>query len=645
MLTRFVIDLDGPDAREETLLGGLATLVLHAPDRAAVRRQGLIAAVETGGCPGQIRAWMVPRLWEASRTRDRHLCLGMTLPEIVGELLQAAGLPASYARFEWEREPPPLEAAWQWDESSLAFLARLLAEAGLAYWFDHGEDGERLVLGSPPSSPPLALPAFGERGSFRRRLEADGWGPVLRGEALLPGPDPGVWFSPDPRARPARMASGRHLGDLGDPARPYRFRFTAQERPFPARPAPPHPPLPGALRARIAGTGQTAERDGRGRVRIRLPCGISTGHAVPKGFWVPLAQPLGGPAGGVHLPLRPGAWVMLSVPGGEPARAVITGLMPEPSPGLDGGPARAADMALVAAEGGSGWFDLAFGAHKSVSLGNRVEISAVTRTELIGGIRNELVLGSANTMAVGPAVQFAAQGSIQYVCGRRVEINEAGGCRISRSAGELGIEEYFVGAGVDGACERAWRGIRRHLAWSLLAASATAAFMGLGEELGSSDLPGEGRSLEYLSEGLGVGMALLLLRESWALGRLAAFMGRQRFAGILRVDRQGVDIVASDVRNVTGEDLSISLRCGETGEDYAFARPMDGCQILVRPSELILSAREGAAFTLNPRGATLALSGKERMAFGEQVRISGRQVDLAGSEVIRLSAQGAILLG
>ncbi len=101
---------------------------------------------------------IVPTLWRTTLRRGNRIYQHLTTPEIVTQLLT-----------EWDIEPelridpgayPTHEYRVQYGETDFAFLSRLLEEAGIAYFFLHGEgqDGgmgqelSKLVLADEPQS-------------------------------------------------------------------------------------------------------------------------------------------------------------------------------------------------------------------------------------------------------------------------------------------------------------------------------------------------------------------------------------------------------------------------------------------------------------------------------------------------------------
>lgn len=124
-------------------------------------------------------------------------------------------------------------------------------------------------------------------------------------------------------------ASGiEHLPGPPRSGRGYQNRFVAIPADCPYRPRrkTPKPSIAGLLRAVIDGTDSgRSELDALGCYRIILPFDTVTRAPGQSSCPVRLASPYGGPAEGLHFPLRPGTQVMVAFHHGDPDRPVIIG--------------------------------------------------------------------------------------------------------------------------------------------------------------------------------------------------------------------------------------------------------------------------------------------------------------------------------
>jgi len=91
---------------------------------------------------------VVPFLWRLGQRIQNRLFQHISIPDIVEKILGEWKI-----EHEWRIEAlhyPPLELRMQYGETDLAFVSRLLEEAGISYWFVDGKETSRLVLGDTP---------------------------------------------------------------------------------------------------------------------------------------------------------------------------------------------------------------------------------------------------------------------------------------------------------------------------------------------------------------------------------------------------------------------------------------------------------------------------------------------------------------
>ncbi|MBI4702917.1 MAG: type VI secretion system tip protein VgrG [Deltaproteobacteria bacterium] len=163
---RFAIGLLGSDSQDVELgsaLGARAALNVHlAPGRGPFVFQGIIASFELLHAWGDrvlYRAVLVPQLWQLGLTRHSRVLTGDTVKEAIEKVLKSGGLGAGDYRFDLlsEGEYKPREHTCQYQESDLAFLSRWMEREGLFYYFEHGDDREKLVVTDRPCA---SLPAL-----------------------------------------------------------------------------------------------------------------------------------------------------------------------------------------------------------------------------------------------------------------------------------------------------------------------------------------------------------------------------------------------------------------------------------------------------------------------------------------------------
>lgn len=141
----------------ESIVGQEATLQVEAGELEAVGHSRTwtgvcchfeqLKAEETGLSTYLVR--IVPKLWLASQRTNRRIFQHASTPEIVKVVLSHWKI-EPVLRFEHESYPKH-EYRVQYDESDLAFVSRLLEEAGITYYFEHDpKKGTQVVLTDEP---------------------------------------------------------------------------------------------------------------------------------------------------------------------------------------------------------------------------------------------------------------------------------------------------------------------------------------------------------------------------------------------------------------------------------------------------------------------------------------------------------------
>jgi type VI secretion system secreted protein VgrG len=138
------------------LLGEKAVLTIHA-EGADRFLHGVVAearAWEEGGGEhrGRLRLRIVPALWRLSLRRNCRIFQGKSVPDIVGEVLDAGGVEH---RKSFDATYQARDYVVQYDETDLDFVSRLLEEVGIFFFFEHEQDKHTMVLvdgngGCPP---------------------------------------------------------------------------------------------------------------------------------------------------------------------------------------------------------------------------------------------------------------------------------------------------------------------------------------------------------------------------------------------------------------------------------------------------------------------------------------------------------------
>ena len=158
---------------EESLLTSAAELVFERGGAEVARMFGMIASVKDSlqsETPHLAYTLLfVPRLWRMSLTETSEIFMDQSVVEIVEEKLTRAGLVAGQDFEIRLRASYPLrEFVVQYKETDLAFLSRLTEHHGIAYFFEHRNGKDVLVLTDENSG---FLPIVGDTVSFSPRGE------------------------------------------------------------------------------------------------------------------------------------------------------------------------------------------------------------------------------------------------------------------------------------------------------------------------------------------------------------------------------------------------------------------------------------------------------------------------------------------
>ncbi|XYI01957.1 type VI secretion system Vgr family protein [Sorangium sp. So ce1128] len=92
-----------------------------------------------------VRGLLVPRLWELRLSRHSRIFTGKSVPEVIEEILTDNG----FTEQDYEMRLgayEPEEHICQYRESDLDFISRWMEREGIRYWFEHTEQGEKLIL-------------------------------------------------------------------------------------------------------------------------------------------------------------------------------------------------------------------------------------------------------------------------------------------------------------------------------------------------------------------------------------------------------------------------------------------------------------------------------------------------------------------
>jgi len=89
---------------------------------------------------------LVPEVWRLTQRMDCRVFQQLSTPKIVARVLKLAGIKTTGYRLDLHRAYADHDYCVQYRETDLEFVARLLEDAGIHYYFEHSEDRHVLVM-------------------------------------------------------------------------------------------------------------------------------------------------------------------------------------------------------------------------------------------------------------------------------------------------------------------------------------------------------------------------------------------------------------------------------------------------------------------------------------------------------------------
>ncbi|HEX8540987.1 MAG TPA: type VI secretion system tip protein TssI/VgrG [Pseudomonas sp.] len=154
---RFDVDLISNNPHlDMTSLAGSAAWLAFGVEHAGVH--GLIDSARqlyAGTCLSLYRITLAPSLLKLQQNRQRRVFTGLSVPQLIIQLLDNHGLDQESYRFE---QPvgvyPPRDWCVQYDETDLHLLQRLCEEEGIHFRFEHSPTRHQLIFADDPASFP-----------------------------------------------------------------------------------------------------------------------------------------------------------------------------------------------------------------------------------------------------------------------------------------------------------------------------------------------------------------------------------------------------------------------------------------------------------------------------------------------------------
>ena len=92
------------------------------------------------------RAVLVPRLWQTSLYHENQLFLDKSVPEIIEEVLNQAGLNSDDYDMRLTGNYEPWEYICQFRETDFNFISRWMEREGIYYYFEQTDNGDKIII-------------------------------------------------------------------------------------------------------------------------------------------------------------------------------------------------------------------------------------------------------------------------------------------------------------------------------------------------------------------------------------------------------------------------------------------------------------------------------------------------------------------
>jgi type VI secretion system secreted protein VgrG len=140
------------DIAFDKLLGQSITVRLALPGDQSRYFNGICNRLTQGESDEGITNYsmdVVPRFWLWTRRAQSRIFQHLTVPDILKKVLDGLEV-----RFQLSGKWEPRDFCVQYRETDFNFASRLMEEEGIFYFFEHAEDGHRMVVANTPSSHP-----------------------------------------------------------------------------------------------------------------------------------------------------------------------------------------------------------------------------------------------------------------------------------------------------------------------------------------------------------------------------------------------------------------------------------------------------------------------------------------------------------
>jgi type VI secretion system secreted protein VgrG len=154
-LSTFELDLlsKDPEIKFEDIIGKRVALRVTLSEDKNRYFNGFISRfVQTGALTGMpnYRATMVPWLWFLTKTTDCRIFQNKTIPDIIQQICKEYGFTDIKTKLQATYEPR--DYCVQYRETDYNFVARLMEQYGIFYFFEHEKEKHWLVLADNPDA-------------------------------------------------------------------------------------------------------------------------------------------------------------------------------------------------------------------------------------------------------------------------------------------------------------------------------------------------------------------------------------------------------------------------------------------------------------------------------------------------------------
>ena len=154
-LSVFELDLlsKDPEIKFEDVIGKRVTLRVTLSEDKERYFNGFISRfVQSGAQTGMpnYRATMVPWLWFLTKTTDCRIFQNKTIPDIIQQICKEYGFTDIKTKLQGTYEPR--DYCVQYRETDYNFVARLMEQYGIFYFFEHEKEKHTLVLADNPDA-------------------------------------------------------------------------------------------------------------------------------------------------------------------------------------------------------------------------------------------------------------------------------------------------------------------------------------------------------------------------------------------------------------------------------------------------------------------------------------------------------------